>query len=72
MTSNTEVLEDGVLRFRGVTTEEQGGYVCTASNSVSTVSLLARLRVRGENVLGRPTYVSSRAALGFAAVLFLA
>ena len=47
MTSNTEILDDGVLQFRDVTTAEQGGYVCTASNSAGTVSVMALLNVHG-------------------------
>jgi len=47
MTANTEVEENGILRFRDVTTAEQGGYVCTASNSAGTVSLMALLNVQG-------------------------
>ena len=46
MTANTEVQEH-VLRFRDVTSEEQGGYVCTASNSAGTVTVLALLNVQG-------------------------
>ena len=47
MTSNTEVLEGGVLQFRDVTAREQGGYVCTASNSAGTVSVVAELNIHG-------------------------
>jgi len=52
MTSNTEVLDDGVLQFRDVSTAEQGGYVCTASNSAGTVTVMAILTVQG-SVLSR-------------------
>ena len=49
MTSNTEVLEGGELRFRDVTAREQGGYVCTASNSAGTVSVSVQLNIHGND-----------------------
>jgi len=48
MTANVEMRDDGVLQFHDVTTEDQGGYVCTATNAAGTVSVLALLNVRGK------------------------
>ena len=48
MTSRTEVRDDeGLIQFRSVTEDEQGGYVCTADNSAGTVTVLALLNIRG-------------------------
>jgi len=49
MSSDVEILSDGVLRFRRVSEEDQGRYVCTASNSAGTVSVTALLNIRGKH-----------------------
>ena len=48
LTLNTEVTEaNGVIRFTGVTDEEQGAYICTATNAVGSVTATATLTVAG-------------------------
>jgi dystroglycan 1 len=47
LTDNTELLENGVIRFNGVTGPEQGTYVCTAVNSAGTVTASVTLLVQG-------------------------
>lgn len=47
-TSTTEVMDgNGVIMFKQVTGEEQGSYICTATNAVGTVSLTISLRISG-------------------------
>ncbi len=47
-TQNTEITEEnGVLRFNAVTGAEQGGYICTATNAVGTVTATATMNVIG-------------------------
>ena len=46
-----EILENGVLRFRDVTRENQGRYICTASNTAGTETALATLNIRGHGVV---------------------
>lgn len=47
-TSSTEVMtENGVLRFLGVTGEEAGSYICTATNPMGSVTATATLRIQG-------------------------
>lgn len=50
MTSNTQVLDDGVLQFYDVSAAEQGRYVCTASNIAGTVTAMAVLNVEGRTI----------------------
>ncbi|XP_076325413.1 terribly reduced optic lobes isoform X10 [Tachypleus tridentatus] len=45
--SNTEILEGGVLRFNRVTSEEEGVYVCTAENIAGKVQAVAKLQIQG-------------------------
>lgn len=47
LTPNTEVLEGGVIRFNGMTGDEDGTYICTAENIAGRVSLKALLRTDG-------------------------
>ncbi|GAB1602266.1 basement membrane-specific heparan sulfate proteoglycan core protein-like isoform X6, partial [Argonauta hians] len=47
MTRNVEISENGVIRFTQVTSEDQGGYICTASNAVGTVTATATLLIEG-------------------------
>lgn len=37
----------GLIRFNEITTEEQGEYMCSATNEVGTVTETASLRVEG-------------------------
>ncbi|KAK3801367.1 hypothetical protein RRG08_059069 [Elysia crispata] len=47
-TSNTEVRQSsGVLVFNGITAEEQGEYVCSATNQMGTVTATVSVRVEG-------------------------
>ena len=46
---STEVNENnGVLRFNQVTGEEQGQYICTATNEVGSITATATLEIAGE------------------------
>jgi len=47
MTDNTEVLDNGVIRFMHVTGPEQGSYVCTATNDIGSVTATAVLTIAG-------------------------
>ena len=45
---NTEIMEEnGVIRFNGVSGPEAGGYICTATNAVGTVTATATLTIAG-------------------------
>ncbi|XP_076452135.1 basement membrane-specific heparan sulfate proteoglycan core protein-like isoform X4 [Babylonia areolata] len=47
-TSTTKLMNgNGVIMFERVTGEEQGGYICTATNAAGTVTLTASLVVEG-------------------------
>ncbi|XP_048238836.1 basement membrane-specific heparan sulfate proteoglycan core protein-like isoform X2 [Haliotis rufescens] len=47
-TSTTDIMEEnGVIMFKGVTGDEQGSYVCTATNAMGTVTATAILRIEG-------------------------
>ncbi|KAL5013502.1 hypothetical protein ScPMuIL_007772 [Solemya velum] len=46
-TSTTDVMENGVLMFHAVTGEEMGGYVCSATNDLGTISETATLIIQG-------------------------
>ncbi|XP_067659130.1 basement membrane-specific heparan sulfate proteoglycan core protein-like isoform X2 [Haliotis asinina] len=47
-TSTTDVMdENGVIMFKGVTGDEQGSYVCTATNAMGTVTVTATLKIEG-------------------------
>lgn len=45
--ATTEIKPDGVLMFTRVTGEEQGSYICTATNSMGSVSASATLLIAG-------------------------
>ena len=49
MAGNTEVLDNGVIRFLNVDGSEQGSYVCTATNTGGTVTATATLRISGQS-----------------------
>lgn len=46
-TTNTEVLEGGVIRFNSVTGYEDGTYICTAENIAGRVTAEASLKIQG-------------------------
>lgn len=48
MTSHAQVVENGVIRFNGVSSEDQGGYICSATNAVGTITATATLLVTGK------------------------
>lgn len=48
-TDNTEILENGVIRFMSVTGAEQGAYICTAENGMGTITVTANLRIQGKH-----------------------
>ena len=48
MSSHVQVMDNGVLRFTGVSSEDQGGYVCSAINVVGTITATATLIVTGK------------------------
>lgn len=48
MTSHAQVVENGVIRFTGVSSEDQGGYICSATNAVGTITATATLLVTGK------------------------
>ncbi|KAK7494115.1 hypothetical protein BaRGS_00014588, partial [Batillaria attramentaria] len=51
-TSTTKQMDgNGVIMFERVTGEEQGGYICTATNSAGTVTLTASLVIEGPPVI---------------------
>ena len=39
--------ENGVIRFMGATGEEAGGYICTATNPMGSVTATATLTIQG-------------------------
>ena len=47
MPANAKPMDNGVLMFERVTGDEQGSYICTATNAVGTVTLTASLVVQG-------------------------
>jgi hypothetical protein len=47
MTSTIDTMENGVVMFKGVTGEEAGGYICTATNDMGSVSATATLIIQG-------------------------
>jgi Immunoglobulin I-set domain len=47
MTANTKLTELGVLQFTAVTGDEQGQYICTASNAAGTETFTVELIVNG-------------------------
>lgn len=50
-TSTTDIMEEnGVIMFKGVTGDEQGSYVCTATNAMGTVTATAILRIEGQYI----------------------
>jgi len=44
----TEQLENGVLQFIRVTGQEQGRYICSATNSAGTATYAVELIIRGQ------------------------
>ncbi|XP_041377591.1 basement membrane-specific heparan sulfate proteoglycan core protein-like isoform X3 [Gigantopelta aegis] len=47
-TSTTDIMvENGVIMFKSVTGDEQGAYICTATNAVGTVTATAVLKIEG-------------------------
>ncbi|XP_025082607.1 basement membrane-specific heparan sulfate proteoglycan core protein-like isoform X8 [Pomacea canaliculata] len=51
-TQTTEVTdENGVIMFKRVTGDEQGGYICTATNAMGTVTATVNLRIEGPPVI---------------------
>lgn len=47
-TSTTKLMNgNGVIMFERVTGEEQGGYICTATNVAGTITLTASLIIEG-------------------------
>ncbi|CAL4124571.1 unnamed protein product, partial [Meganyctiphanes norvegica] len=46
LTPNTETLSGGVLRFNQVRGEEEGSYICTASNNAGTTTATATLEIQ--------------------------
>lgn len=50
-TQTTEVTdENGVIMFKRVTGDEQGGYICTATNAMGTVTATVNLRIEGQRL----------------------
>ncbi|GAB6018614.1 hypothetical protein CHUAL_000299 [Chamberlinius hualienensis] len=47
ISSNVEIINGGIIRFNSVTANEQGRYICTANNSVGTVTGVANLIIQG-------------------------
>ncbi|XP_052832935.1 basement membrane-specific heparan sulfate proteoglycan core protein isoform X4 [Octopus bimaculoides] len=47
MPRNAQIAENGVIRFTQVSTLDQGGYICTATNAVGTVTATATLLISG-------------------------
>uniref|UniRef100_A0A0B7ATX1 Basement membrane-specific heparan sulfate proteoglycan core protein n=1 Tax=Arion vulgaris TaxID=1028688 RepID=A0A0B7ATX1_9EUPU len=51
-TSRTEIISDmSSIRFTAITPEEQGEYVCSATNDIGTVTATASLRVIGPPII---------------------
>ncbi|XP_064642804.1 basement membrane-specific heparan sulfate proteoglycan core protein-like isoform X7 [Lineus longissimus] len=46
LTANTQILENGVIRFDRINGPEQGSYICTATNTAGTTTATATLRVQ--------------------------
>ncbi|KAL3861185.1 hypothetical protein ACJMK2_007245 [Sinanodonta woodiana] len=47
LTEHTQVMENGVIMFKGTTQQEQGSYICTATNDIGTTTATATLIVQG-------------------------
>ncbi|XP_076086554.1 basement membrane-specific heparan sulfate proteoglycan core protein-like isoform X4 [Mytilus galloprovincialis] len=47
MLSTIDTMENGVIMFKGVTGEEAGGYICTATNEMGSVTATATLIIQG-------------------------
>ncbi|KAL3861149.1 hypothetical protein ACJMK2_007217 [Sinanodonta woodiana] len=47
LTERTEVMDNGVIMFKGTTQQEQGSYICTATNDMGTTTATATLIVQG-------------------------
>ncbi|VDI13303.1 heparan sulfate proteoglycan 2 (perlecan) [Mytilus galloprovincialis] len=45
--STIDTMENGVIMFKGVTGEEAGGYICTATNEMGSVTATATLIIQG-------------------------
>ena len=51
MTPNTEItIDNGVIQFNQITGAEQGTYICTATNSMGSVTLSAALLIQGNHL----------------------
>ncbi|KAL3861148.1 hypothetical protein ACJMK2_007217 [Sinanodonta woodiana] len=48
LTERTEVMDNGVIMFKGTTQQEQGSYICTATNDMGTTTATATLIVQVE------------------------
>ena len=46
-----EIMDNGVIMFKAVSTSEQGSYLCTATNDMGTISATASLIVEGMSFL---------------------
>ena len=44
-------MDNGVIRMSGVTGEEQGAYICTATNAAGTVTATANLKIQGTHTV---------------------
>lgn len=57
MTANTEVVEEsGVIRFLQATGQEQGAYICTATNEAGVTTATAVIKVQGEQGVASAGY----------------
>jgi hypothetical protein len=53
LTANTQILDNGVIRFNRINGPEQGSYICTVTNSAGTTTATATLRVQGKYTHGK-------------------
>lgn len=68
--ATTEIKPNGVLMFTRVTGEEQGSYICTATNSMGSISASATLLIAGTPHCSHCVQYSIRVIFGVFFVFF--
>ena len=46
-----EIMENGVIMFKQITSAQQGSYICTATNDMGTITATASLVVEGNYII---------------------
>lgn len=55
--STIDTTDNGVIKFKDVTGKESGGYICTASNEMGSVTATATLRITGKIQVWKRNYI---------------